>query len=121
MTERGAPIDLDGIRRALQEKPYAAVLSVHGESSTGALTDLAALGAIVAETDAVLVTDSVSGLGGAELKADDWGVDVVISASQKALMCPPGLGIASISEKAWARDQRAGRPGDRAATSTGAG
>ncbi len=101
VTERGAPIDLEGIRKALRETQYAAVLSVHSESSTGSLTDLAALGAIVAETDAVLVTDSVSGLGGAELKADAWGVDVVISASQKALMCPPGLGIASISEKAW--------------------
>ncbi|WP_420402786.1 pyridoxal-phosphate-dependent aminotransferase family protein [Nisaea sp.] len=108
----GAPVDLDGVRKALSEKQYAAVLTVHSESSTGALTDLEALGAIVAETDAVLCCDSVSGLGGAEMRADDWGVDVVVSASQKCLMCPPGLGLASVSAKAWAlieRDDRGPR------------
>lgn len=112
VSDRGAPIDLDGVRRALKDKRYDAVFTVHSESSTGALTDLKALGAIVAETDAVLACDSVSGLGGAEMRADEWGVDVVVSASQKALMCPPGLGIASISEKAWAlidRDDRGPR------------
>ena len=101
VSERGAPIDLEGVRRALAAGSYDAVLTVHSESSTGALTDLRALGAIVADSDAVLVCDSVSGLGGAELEADAWGVDVVVSASQKALMGPPGLGIASVSEKAW--------------------
>jgi aspartate aminotransferase-like enzyme len=112
VSDRGAPIDLDGVRRALKNKAYDAVFTVHSESSTGALTDLKALGGIVAETEAVLVCDSVSGLGGAEMRADDWGVDVVVSASQKALMCPPGLGIASISEKAWGvidRDDRGPR------------
>ncbi|MBO6559871.1 MAG: alanine--glyoxylate aminotransferase family protein [Nisaea sp.] len=108
----GAPVDLDGVRRALAEKEYAAVLTVHSESSTGALTDLEALGAIVGETDALLCCDSVSGLAGAEMRADEWGVDVVVSASQKCLMCPPGLGIASVSEKAWgviSRDDRGPR------------
>lgn len=112
VSDRGAPIDLDGVRKALKDKRYDAVFTVHSESSTGALTDLKALGAIVAETDAVLACDSVSGLGGAEMRADEWGVDVVVSASQKALMCPPGLGIASISEKAWTlinRDDRGPR------------
>ncbi|UUX48103.1 alanine--glyoxylate aminotransferase family protein [Nisaea acidiphila] len=108
----GAPVDLDGVRKALAEKDYAAVFTVHSESSTGALTDLEALGAIVAESDAVLCCDSVSGLAGTEMKADAWGVDVVVSASQKCLMCPPGIGIASISEKAWGvidRDDRGPR------------
>jgi aspartate aminotransferase-like enzyme len=112
VSDRGAPVDLDGVRAALKEKRYDAVFTVHSESSTGALTDLQALGAIVAETEAVLACDSVSGLGGAAMRADEWGVDVVVSASQKALMCPPGLGIASISEKAWAlieRDDRGPR------------
>ncbi|WP_193185500.1 pyridoxal-phosphate-dependent aminotransferase family protein [Nisaea sediminum] len=108
----GAPVDLDGVRKALSEKDYAAVLTVHSESSTGALNDLKALGAIVGETDALLCCDSVSGLAGAEMRADAWGVDVVVSASQKCLMCPPGLGIASVSEKAWeviSRDDRGPR------------
>jgi aspartate aminotransferase-like enzyme len=49
----------------------------------------------------LLLVDSVSGLGGVEMRQDEWGVDVVVSASQKALMCPPGLGLASVSQKAW--------------------
>ncbi|WOH63736.1 pyridoxal-phosphate-dependent aminotransferase family protein [Bradyrhizobium sp. BWA-3-5] len=53
------------------------------------------------ETDALLVVDSVSGVGGLEMGQDEWGVDVVVTASQKALMCPPGLGIVSVSEKAF--------------------
>jgi len=102
----GQPIDLEGIERALKAKEYAAVLAVHSESSTGVLTDLKALGAIVAQTPALLAVDSVSGLGGAEMRQDEWGIDVVVSASQKALMGPPGLGLASISDKAWAAIQR---------------
>jgi aspartate aminotransferase-like enzyme len=53
----------------------------------------------------------VSGLAGIEMKQDAWGVDVLIGASQKALMCPPGVGLASVSAKAWkVVDQDAGRP-----------
>jgi aspartate aminotransferase-like enzyme len=49
----------------------------------------------------LLIADSVSGLGGIEMRQDEWGVDIVVSASQKALMCPPGLALASVSAKAW--------------------
>ncbi|MEQ8813964.1 MAG: alanine--glyoxylate aminotransferase family protein [Thalassobaculum sp.] len=108
-TPPGSPVDLEGIERALKAKEYAAVLAVHSESSTGALTDLKALGAIVRQTSAVLAVDSVSALGGAEMRADEWGVDVVVSASQKALMCPPGLALASVSDKAWEVVSRADR------------
>lgn len=97
----GSPVDMEGVERALKAKEYAAVLAVHSESSTGALTDLKTLGGIVARTPALLAVDSVSGLGGAEMRQDEWGVDVVVSASQKALMCPPGLALASLSDKAW--------------------
>lgn len=100
-TPPGSPVDLEGVEQALKAREYAAVLAVHSESSTGALTDLKALGAIVAQTPALLAVDSVSGLGGAEMRQDEWGIDVVVSASQKALMCPPGLALASISDKAW--------------------
>lgn len=105
VTAPGEPVDLEGVERALKAKEYAAVLAVHSESSTGALTDLKALGAIVAQTPALLAVDSVSGLGGAEMRQDEWGIDVVVSASQKCLMSPPGLGLASISDKAWAAIQ----------------
>lgn len=97
----GEAVTADMIAERLASGDYSAVIGVHNESSTGAVADLKAIGAVVRETPAVLLVDSVSGLGGIDMRQDEWGVDVVISASQKALMCPPGLGLASISEKAW--------------------
>ena len=76
------------------------MIVVHNESSTGVVSDLASIGAVVRNSPALLVIDSVSGLGGLEMRQDEWGIDVLVSASQKALMCPPGIGLASISEKA---------------------
>jgi aspartate aminotransferase-like enzyme len=87
---------------------YCAVIAIHNESSTAVTTDLAALGAVVRDSEALFVVDSVSGLGGIEMRQDQWGVDILVSASQKALMCPPGLGLASLSEKAWAAVNREG-------------
>jgi aspartate aminotransferase-like enzyme len=97
----GQTVSAEAVAQRLERADYRAVVAVHNESSTGAVTDLAALGAVVRQTPALLVVDSVSGLGGIEMRQDEWGVDVVVSASQKALMCPPGLGLASVSDKAW--------------------
>ncbi len=88
---------------------YRAFVVVHNESSTGVVADLAGIGAALRNSPALLVVDSVSGLGGVEMRQDEWGLDIVVSASQKALMCPPGLGILSMSAKAWSvanRDDR---------------
>lgn len=90
----------------LAEAEYGALLVTHNESSTGAVADLAGLGKLTRGTRTLLVTDSVSGLAGIEMRQDEWGVDVVVSASQKALMCPPGLGLVSLSERARARVMR---------------
>src|SRR5262245_35080134 len=81
----------------------------HNESSTGVAYDIAAVGAVVRDTPALLVVDSVSGLAGIEMKMDSWGADIVVSASQKSLMCPPGIGLAAISPKAWKVIERDGR------------
>lgn len=102
----GETIACEVIEKKLREKTFQAVVVVHNESSTGAVTDLEALGRVVGNTDAILIVDSVSGLGGVEMRQDDWGVDILISASQKALMCPPGLGLASVSAKGWDRIER---------------
>lgn len=98
----GEDIDIDAVQARLGEKNYRAVIVTHNESSTGITADLARLGALVRERPTLLIADSVSGLGGIEMKQDEWGVDIVVSASQKALMCPPGLALASVSAKAWA-------------------
>jgi len=91
---------------------YRAVLVTHNESSTGVTANLEALGAALRDLDTLLIVDAVSGLGGAEIRQDEWSLDIVVAASQKALMCPPGVGIASVSSKAWdviERDDRAPR------------
>ena len=92
---------LDEVEGALKSAAYRAVIAVHNESSTGSVAELAALGSLLRDRDTLLIVDSVSGLGGLEMRQDEWGVDIVVSASHKALMCPPGLGLASISDKAW--------------------
>jgi len=105
----GDPIDPAGIEERVRRTAYRAVVVIHNESSTGVVAGLEAIGRVLRGNPALLVVDSVSGLGGIEMQQDRWGVDVVISASQKALMCPPGLGLASVSEKAWRVIGRDGR------------
>jgi aspartate aminotransferase-like enzyme len=105
----GAPIDPAAVESRLREADYRGVTVIHNESSTGVVADLEAIGRVVAKTNALLVVDSVSGLGGIEVQQDAWGIDILVSASQKALMCPPGLGLASVSEKAWRVIGRDGR------------
>lgn len=79
------------------------VFLTHSETSTGVVADLQALAAPARAADALVVVDAVSSLGAVPLEPDAWGIDVVASGSQKALMCPPGLGIATVSPAAWER------------------
>ena len=65
------------------------------------MNDLKTIGKIVSETPAILVVDAISGLGGEELRMDEWNLDVVVSGSQKGLMTAPGLSMASLSPKGW--------------------
>lgn len=76
------------------------VLTTHSETSTGVTNDIKAIGEIVKDYPAVLIVDAISGLGACELRTDEWHCDVVLCGSQKALMTPPGLAFASVSEKA---------------------
>jgi serine---pyruvate transaminase len=94
----------DDLRAKLAEsEPFALVFLVHSETSTGVVADVEALAAAVRETDALVVVDAVSSLGAVPLELDAWGLDVVVSGSQKALMTPPGLATVAVSERAWER------------------
>ena len=97
----GQGIDVQRLAERIARRDYRAAVVVHNESSTGVAEDLAAIAAVVRERPTLLLVDSVSGLAGAEMKMDAWGADIVVSASQKCLMCPPGLGFAAVSAKAW--------------------
>jgi aspartate aminotransferase-like enzyme len=88
------------IAERLKVKAYRAVVVIHNESATGVVADLAAIGAVLRDTETLLVVDSVSGVGGIEMRMDEWGADVVVTASQKCLMNPPGLAMAAVSAKA---------------------
>jgi aspartate aminotransferase-like enzyme len=75
------------------------VYCTHSETSTGVVSDVQSLKAAIG--DAVLVVDAISSLGAVPLDTDAWGIDVVLSGSQKALMCPPGLAMASVADPLW--------------------
>ena len=98
----GRAADPDDVARALDAGApgggrFAAVTVVHSETSTGALTDVRAVAAVARARGAACLVDSVTGIGGAELHADAWQLDFVLTGSQKALALPPGLafGVAS--------------------------
>jgi len=100
----GEAHDPTDLAAKLGQGRYDAVTVVHSETSTGVLNDIPALSAVVAEhEDTLLLVDSVTGVGGAEMRADDWGLDFVLTGSQKALALPPGLAFAVASERMMAR------------------
>ncbi|HXW24997.1 MAG TPA: alanine--glyoxylate aminotransferase family protein [Xanthobacteraceae bacterium] len=96
----GEAPDPAAIAAKVRARDYRAVVCVHNESSTGVVADVAAIGEALRETPSLFIVDSVSGVGGLDMRMDAWGIDVLVAASQKALMCPPGLAFAAISEKA---------------------
>jgi aspartate aminotransferase-like enzyme len=85
----------------LAEREAGVVLLTHSETSTGVVADVRSLAAAAKDAGAISVVDAVSSLGAVPLETDDWGVDVVVSGSQKALMMAPGLAIVSVSQAAW--------------------
>ena len=89
----------DEVGAAVAESGAPIVFCTHSETSTGVVSDVQSLKAAVG--DAALVVDAISSLGAVPLDTDAWGVDVVLSGSQKALMCPPGLAMASVADPLW--------------------
>jgi len=79
------------------------VIIVHNETSTGAVSDLEGVARVTRERDCMLVVDGITSVGSLPAKMDEWGVDVMVTGSQKALMLPPGLAMAAVSERAWKR------------------
>jgi aspartate aminotransferase-like enzyme len=102
--EWGEQIQPDDLDRTIGEmkRPPRAVFVTQSETSTGVVHDVRGLTAVAHAHGAVLCVDAVSGLGAVDLPQDEWGVDVVVSGSQKSLMCPPGLAFASVNDRAMA-------------------
>src|SRR5215210_8652911 len=87
--ERLDPAEID--RLLAEHDGIEVVFATLSETSTGIVHDVQAIAEVIKRHRAILVVDAVSGLGAAELRQDEWDVDVVVAGSQKALMCPPGL------------------------------
>jgi serine---pyruvate transaminase len=105
----GLKADNDEVAETLANEPgIKAAMCVLSETSTGTVNDIE--GFAKAAENVISIIDAVSGLGACTLRTDEWGVDVVIAGSQKALMTPPGLGFVSVSERALRAHEEARMP-----------
>jgi alanine-glyoxylate transaminase/serine-glyoxylate transaminase/serine-pyruvate transaminase len=97
----GEPLDPADVADAMAEHQPDVFGFVHAETSTGALQpDVSELTAAAHEHDALVIADTVTSLGGVELKVDEWGIDVAYAGPQKCLSCPPGAAPLTLNDRA---------------------
>jgi aspartate aminotransferase-like enzyme len=109
--EWGQAARAEDVRRALQQEPdIKAVTVTHNETSTGVTNPLEEIAQVVREADKLLLVDAVSSLGAIPFAMDDWGLDVVVTGSQKGWMVPPGLAFVAMSDRAWRAFESARMP-----------
>ena len=102
--EWGQPVDPDALRRELSTGAYDTVTLIHNETSTGTMSDLPAIAAVLREFPEVIsIVDTVSSFSVLPIDKDGLGIDVIITGSQKALAMPPGLALVSVSKRALER------------------
>jgi aspartate aminotransferase-like enzyme len=94
----------------LHEREATIVYLTHSETSTGVVIDLQPFAAAASEAGALSVVDAISSLGAVPVETDAWGIDVVASGAQKALMTPPGLAMTSASRAAWEKSATSASP-----------
>lgn len=93
------------VAEALKNDQYDAVCVVHNETSTGVTNPIQAIAEVVRQydDDTLLLVDTVSGFLGAELRVDEWGIDIALTSSQKAFALPPGIAFAAVSDRVLER------------------
>lgn len=98
----GRAVHPEAVREVLDTaEPVHALALVHAETSTGALNPLRAIAALGKERGLPVIVDAITALGGTELRVDEWGIDVCVSAPQKALAAPAGLGLVAVARSGW--------------------
>ena len=97
----GEVINPEDVRKKLEEKKYKIVTLTHSETSTGAKNDVKAICQIIREAGSISVVDGVTSVSAMDVKPDEWGIDVLVSGSQKGFMIPPGLAFLTANERAW--------------------
>ena len=109
--EWGEGVAIDAVRAALEKLPDAkAVLVQASETSTTAVHPVEAIAELTRKRDTLLIVDGITAVGVFDLPMDRWGIDVLVTGSQKALMLPPGLAFVALSERAWQRADKAHLP-----------
>jgi aspartate aminotransferase-like enzyme len=110
--EWGRAVNPRSIQEALETVPSVrAVYTQASETSTGVKHPIKEIAGIVRKyEDTIIVVDAITGIGVFDISMDEWGLDLVISGSQKALMLPPGLAFAALSDKAWKFAERSNLP-----------
>lgn len=98
------PVDPQAVAEALRQEGYEALLVVHNETSTGLQNPIQEIAALArsASPNTLICVDAVSSLSGAKIEMDAWGLDFLLTSSQKCLALPPGLGLAAVSDRALA-------------------
>jgi alanine-glyoxylate transaminase/serine-glyoxylate transaminase/serine-pyruvate transaminase len=96
----GEPIEPAAVKRALERSSPKLVAIVHAETSTGVLQPLEEISRMVRDAGALFLVDTVTSLGGVDVRVDGWGIDAVYSGTQKCISCPPGLAPVSLSDRA---------------------
>ena len=108
--EWGARVDPAMVADALAEHPVKAVLLTHSETSTGVIQPIEQLARVANDAGALVLVDVVSSLGAVPFAFDDWGIDVAVGGSQKALSASPGIAFVAVSDRAWAASETAACP-----------
>ena len=100
----GEPIPLAKVAQALCEYPRTSVVTVvHSETSTATVNDVRAIADLTRHSDALLIVDGITSVGALACEMDVWGIDCLVTGSQKAMMLPPGLGFVGLGEQALYR------------------
>jgi aspartate aminotransferase-like enzyme len=109
--EWGRSALIDDVRRMLDERPaIRGVLIQASETSTGALHPTEEIARLTRQRDTLLIVDGITAVGVFDIPMDSWGIDVLITGSQKALMLPPGLAFVALGKRAWQRTKEAKLP-----------
>jgi len=108
--ELGQPLDLARLATEAERLRPKAITLVHNETSTGTTYPAAEVGKIARRVGALFLLDTVSSIAGIDVRTDEWGVDLNMTGSQKCLAAPLGMGLVSVSPRAWEAMERRKRP-----------
>lgn len=110
--EWGTAVTAERLIEELERHPNAkAICLTHSETSTGVATDVQGIAAAIrSRFDGLILVDGITAVGAHELRLDEWGLDIVVTGSQKGLMIPPGLAFIALSERAWKKTESSDLP-----------